>query len=158
MSIVDGRLYNRVIVFVARGEHPQQRIWDASFQIGDHGWRATPDVIDVGDGHPSEGNRTAEGRCQGLRDDTDRPRQHNQQGSEHPHPEIEPLPQANGAPLKRRSDGGQRSFREYPCWRSMPVEFEKWRQMVGSGGISEPAAMSGWCMPIRIPLIRRVRN
>ena len=30
--------------------------------------------------------------------------------------------------------------------------------MVGSGGISEPATMSGWCMPIRIPIIRQVRS
>src|SRR5437588_7639930 len=143
MSIVDGRLYNRVIVFVARGEHPQQRIWDASFQIGDHGWRAPPDIIDVGDGHPSEGNRTAEGRCQWLRDDTDRPRQHDQESGEHAHPEIEPLPQAGNASPKRRSDGGQRPLRESSYWRSLPVEVGRGRRMVGNEGISKLAARSG---------------
>src|SRR5439155_22096890 len=58
----------------------------------------------------------------------------------------------------RRSDGGQRSFRECPCWRSLPVEAGKGGSMVGSGGISELAARSSWCMPIRIPLICQVNG
>src|SRR5260221_5687837 len=54
MRTIDGRSYHCIIVFVASAEHNEQRIWNASFQIGSHDWIAPPNIVDVSNAQTDE--------------------------------------------------------------------------------------------------------
>src|SRR5437764_12934560 len=67
-SMANGRLNHHIIILVACSEHSEERLRHASLQIGGYR-RSTPsDIVDVGNGHHCERDRTSKGSSQRLRD------------------------------------------------------------------------------------------